>query len=135
MCKRSGEEKNADFRLWSGCCGKVMALRAKANVPTCKKRERENCSSTFNLSSVFPASFNLPSFKRQVCHHFRGLMTCFFFFFFFFFAYILLLFPFLAILAIFYYFSLSSSFSYGIRSRARVQCDRSVFPFIKKINN
>ena len=26
-------------------------------------------------SSVFPASFNLPSFKRQVCHHLRGQMA------------------------------------------------------------
>ena len=26
-------------------------------------------------SSVFPASFNLPSFKRQVYHHLRGQMA------------------------------------------------------------
>ena len=32
-------------------------------------------------SSVFPASFNLPSFKRQVYHHLRGQMAWFFFFF------------------------------------------------------
>ena len=31
-------------------------------------------------SSVFPASFNLPSFKRQVYHHLRGQMAWFFFF-------------------------------------------------------
>ena len=30
-------------------------------------------------SSVFPASFNLPSFKRQVYHHLRGQMAWFFF--------------------------------------------------------
>ena len=29
-------------------------------------------------SSAFPASFNLPSFKRQVCHHLRDQMTWFF---------------------------------------------------------
>ena len=29
-------------------------------------------------SSVFPASFNLPSFKRQVYHHFRDHKACFF---------------------------------------------------------
>ena len=30
-------------------------------------------------SSVFPASFNIPSFKRQVYHHLRGQMAWFFF--------------------------------------------------------
>ena len=30
-------------------------------------------------STVFPASFNLPSFKRQVYHHLRDQMACFFF--------------------------------------------------------
>ena len=42
--------------------------------------------STFHLwnslpSSVFPASFNLPSFKRQVSQHLGDQMACFFFFF------------------------------------------------------
>ena len=31
-------------------------------------------------SAVFPASFNLPSFKRQVYHHLRDRMAWFFFF-------------------------------------------------------
>ena len=40
--------------------------------------------STFHLwnsvpSSVFPASFNLPSFKRQVYHHLRDQMAWFYF--------------------------------------------------------
>ena len=64
-------------------------------------------------SAVFPASFNLPSFKRQVYHHLRDQMAWFFS---------------LLFLDILQFFS----FSQGMQTRERAHCARSVFPFIKK---
>ena len=48
--------------------------------------------------SIFPASFNLPSFKRQVYHHLKGQMAWFFVNLYFYIY--MLLFPFLDILEI-----------------------------------
>ena len=72
-------------------------------------------------SAVFPASFNLPSFKRQVYHHLRDQMHDFFF---------ITLFRYFTIVLFFtlHFFS----FSQGMQTRERAHCARSVFPFIKK---
>ena len=70
-------------------------------------------------SSVFPACFNLPSFKRQVYHHHRDGMIFF----------LLPLFRyFIKLFCTFHYIS----FSQGMQTRERSHCARSVFPFIKK---
>ena len=67
------------------------------------------------------ASFNLPSFKRQVYHHLRDQMAWFFFITHFRYFTIVLFFT-------LHFFS----FSQGMQTRERAHCARSVFPFVKK---
>ena len=57
--------------------GKVTPQKKKK-----KKKGRESQSKIKNSlpSAVFPASFNLPSFKRQVYHHLRDQMGIFFYY-------------------------------------------------------
>ena len=75
------------------------------------------------ISSVFPASFNLPSFKKQVCHHLRGQMAWIIFFFITLFKYFINL---------FYSFNCLSFFFLRDTDSRKEHCAHCVFPFIKK---